>query len=100
MVHFSLVLSLDLSPPHSFPTSTSQPQTPRADNTREPIDYFSEYFGWETWLEIASSTIKLSNKPNAVTAKEVAQFVGIHIAMGTLKVCAPFFILNIYCVLI
>lgn len=96
MVHFSLVLLLDLSPPHSLPASTSQPQTPRAENTREPIDYFSEYFGWETWLEIASCTIKLSNTPNAVTAKEVAQFVGIHIAMGTLKVCAPFFILNIY----
>lgn len=68
---------------------TVQPQTPRAeDGTREPISYFSKYFGWETWVEIASCTNSLSNLPNPVTAREVAQFVGIHIAMGTLKVCA------------
>lgn len=73
----------------SLPTSTSQLQTPREENrTREPIDYFSKYFGWDTWVEIASCTNKLSNMPDPVTVREVAQFVGIHIAMGTLKVCA------------
>lgn len=55
---------------------------------REPVDYFSEYYGQETWEEIANCTVKLSNMAKPVTAKEVAQFVGIHIAMGTLKVSA------------
>uniref|UniRef100_A0A3Q1JMC3 C2H2-type domain-containing protein n=1 Tax=Anabas testudineus TaxID=64144 RepID=A0A3Q1JMC3_ANATE len=54
-------------------------------NGRQPIDYFSKYFGWESWVEIANCTNKLSNITNSVTAREVAQFVGIHIAMGTLK---------------
>lgn len=76
----------------SLPTSTSQLQAPREENrTIEPIDYFSKYFGWDTWVEIANCTNKLSNMPKPVTAKEVAQFVGIHIAMGTLKVCALLF---------
>lgn len=72
----------------SLPTSTSQLPTPREENrTRKPIDYFSEYFSWDTWVEIANCTNKLSNMPDPVTVREVAQFVGIHIAMGTLKVC-------------
>lgn len=71
----------------SLPTSTSHLQATRDKNrTREPIDYFCKYFGWDTWVEIVNCTNKLSNTTNAVTAKEVAQFVGIHIAMGTLKV--------------
>ena len=55
---------------------------------RQPIDFFSTYFGWDTWGEIARCTNSLSKMLHlAYTAKEVAQFVGIHIAMGTLKVC-------------
>ncbi|XP_076593645.1 zinc finger protein 576, tandem duplicate 1 isoform X1 [Chaetodon auriga] len=74
----------------NLPSSTSLLQTPRVENrTREPIDYFSKYFGWDTWVEIASCTNKLSIMPNPVTAREVAQFVGIHIAMGTLKFPSP-----------
>ncbi|XP_028837971.1 zinc finger protein 576, tandem duplicate 1 [Denticeps clupeoides] len=52
---------------------------------KKPIDYFTQYFDWETWEIIASSTSKMSKLSTPVTAKEVAQFVGIHIAMGTLK---------------
>lgn len=67
--------------------ATSQLQAPSAENkTREPVEYFYDYFGQETWEEIASCTIQMSNMPQPVTAREVAQFVGIHIAMGTLKV--------------
>ncbi|XP_034409451.1 uncharacterized protein LOC117745317 isoform X2 [Cyclopterus lumpus] len=74
----------------SSPTSTSQFQAPIEENrTREPIDYFSSYFGWDTWVEIANCTNILSNMTKHVTAKEVAQFVGIHIAMGTLKFPSP-----------
>ncbi|XP_056142831.1 uncharacterized protein LOC130118410 [Lampris incognitus] len=73
---------------HNFPASETQP-SPSASRERngdsEPIDYFSKYYGWDAWEEIAQCTNKLSNMPNTVTAKEVAQFVGIHIAMGTLK---------------
>uniref|UniRef100_A0A4W6CQJ4 C2H2-type domain-containing protein n=1 Tax=Lates calcarifer TaxID=8187 RepID=A0A4W6CQJ4_LATCA len=70
-------------------SSTTQFQVPREENrTREPIDYFSRYFSWDTWVEIASCTNELSSTPNRITAREVAQFVGIHIAMGTLKVCS------------
>lgn len=73
----------------SLPSSVSKLQTPIEENrTKEPIDYFSKYFGWDTWVEIGSCTNKLTNMPSPVTAREVAQFVGIHIAMGTLKVCA------------
>ncbi|XP_023124581.2 uncharacterized protein LOC111567590 [Amphiprion ocellaris] len=74
----------------NLPSSSSQLQAPRGENsTREPIDYFSRYFGWDTWVEIASCTNKLSNLPYPVTAREVARFVGIHIAMGTLKFPSP-----------
>lgn len=69
---------------HSLPTS----DLGEDNRTREPIDYFSSYFGWDTWVEMASCTNKLSNMTKLVTAREVAQFVGIHIAMGTLKVCS------------
>ncbi|XP_035527904.1 uncharacterized protein LOC118335618 [Morone saxatilis] len=74
----------------NLPTSTSQLQTPREERGgREPIDYFSKYFGWDTWVEIANCTNKLSSMHQPVTVKEVAQFVGIHIAMGTLKFPSP-----------
>ncbi|CAI5663339.1 unnamed protein product [Oreochromis niloticus] len=70
----------------SLPTSVIPSNAPRDGNrTREPIDYFSKYFGWDTWVEIANCTNKLSNMPDAVTGRAVARFVGIHIAMGTLK---------------
>lgn len=76
----------------SMPTTSGQIQAPREETrTTEPIDYFSKYFGWDTWVEIANCTNKISNMPRPVTSREVAQFVGIHIAMGTLKVSAPFF---------
>ncbi|KAJ8332851.1 hypothetical protein SKAU_G00417470 [Synaphobranchus kaupii] len=52
---------------------------------RTPFEYFSQYLDGETWEEIAHCTPTLSETPNSVTSKEVAQFVGIHIAMGTLK---------------
>ncbi|XP_077382625.1 zinc finger protein 576, tandem duplicate 1 isoform X2 [Festucalex cinctus] len=52
----------------------------------EPLEYFSKYFDWDTWLEIARCTNQTSD---CVTAREVAQFVGIHIAMGTLKFPSP-----------
>ncbi|XP_037309685.2 uncharacterized protein LOC119197461 [Pungitius pungitius] len=78
----------DLS--QNLPTSTSLFQAPGEDNgTREPIHYFSSYFGWDTWVEMANCTNKLSNMTKPVTAQEVAQFVGIHIAMGTLKFPSP-----------
>lgn len=74
--------------PCSSPNS-SHPQTPREeDRTKEPINNFSKYLGWETWVEIANCTNARCNMSNPVTAREVSQFVGIHIAMGTLKVCA------------
>ncbi|XP_034553574.1 uncharacterized protein LOC117822775 [Notolabrus celidotus] len=72
------------------PSSKIHSQAPREEGrTRKPIDYFSDYFGWDTWVEIANCTNKLSNISNPVTAREVAQFVGIHIAMGTLKFPSP-----------
>ncbi|XP_042346599.1 uncharacterized protein LOC121946192 [Plectropomus leopardus] len=71
-------------------SSVSQLQAPREENrTKEPIDYFSMYFGWDTWVEIANCTNKLSNMQKPVSAREAAQFVGIHIAMGTLKFPSP-----------
>ncbi|XP_054638146.1 uncharacterized protein LOC129185324 isoform X2 [Dunckerocampus dactyliophorus] len=57
--------------------------------TRRPIHYFSKYFGWDTWVDIAHCTNQTCNILNCVTASEVAQFVGIHIAMGTLKFPSP-----------
>lgn len=77
-----------LSPSRSLPNSARPCQAQHVDNrTVKPIDYFSEYFSLNTWVEIASCTNKLSKMPNPVTCREVARFVGIHIAMGTLKVC-------------
>ncbi|KAM4580703.1 zinc finger protein 576, tandem duplicate 1 isoform 2-T3 [Odontesthes bonariensis] len=74
----------------NLPPSTSQHQAPRDENgTREPIDYFSKYFGWDTWLEIATCTNEHPKESNPVTSREVARFVGIHIAMGTLKFPSP-----------
>uniref|UniRef100_A0A1A8UF59 Zinc finger n=1 Tax=Nothobranchius furzeri TaxID=105023 RepID=A0A1A8UF59_NOTFU len=74
----------------NLPTSADQQQSPSAENrTREPIDYFYQYFGWDTWVKIAASTNKLPNILNPVTYREVACFVGIHIAMGTLKFPSP-----------
>lgn len=52
----------------------------------EPIDYFVQYFSWSLWKDIAACTQQVSKSAKPVTEKEVAQFVGIHIAMGTLKV--------------
>lgn len=84
-VYARLTFSISL---FRLPT-TSQLQTQSVENTtRKPIEYFNDYFGQETWEEIASCTIKMSNMSQPVTAREVAQFVGIHIAMGTLKVSA------------
>ncbi|KAL1259481.1 hypothetical protein QQF64_010058 [Cirrhinus molitorella] len=51
----------------------------------KPINYFNQYFSLDTWNEIAVCTRETSKLPNLVTEKEVAQYVGIHIAMGTLK---------------
>ncbi|TSL82474.1 Zinc finger protein 90 [Bagarius yarrelli] len=51
----------------------------------EPIHYFIQYFSWSIWKDIAAYTQQGSKLPKPVTEKEVAQFVGIHIAMGTLK---------------
>uniref|UniRef100_A0A1A7WF71 Zinc finger n=1 Tax=Iconisemion striatum TaxID=60296 RepID=A0A1A7WF71_9TELE len=76
--------------PNNLSTSTDQQQSPSVENrTREPIDYFSQYFGWDTWVEIATSTNHLPNILSPVTYREVARFVGIHIAMGTLKFPSP-----------
>ncbi|XP_073704087.1 zinc finger protein 576, tandem duplicate 1 [Garra rufa] len=51
----------------------------------KPINYFNQYFSVDTWNEIAVCTRETSKLSNLVTEKEVAQYVGIHIAMGTLK---------------
>lgn len=73
--------------PCSLPNS-SHPQTTREEERlNEPINTFSKYLGWKTWVEIANCTNARCNMLNPVSAREVAQFVGIHIAMGTLKVC-------------
>ncbi|XP_015241201.1 PREDICTED: uncharacterized protein LOC107091659 isoform X1 [Cyprinodon variegatus] len=63
------------------------PQPVPCDDSRieKAIDYFCEYFSWDTWVEIANYTNKLSKNQNLVTCREVARFIGIHIAMGTLK---------------
>lgn len=73
--------------PYSLPNS-SHAQAPREeDRINEPINNFSKYLGWKTWVDIANCTNIRRNMSNPVSAREVAQFVGIHIAMGTLKVC-------------
>ncbi|XP_038832358.1 uncharacterized protein LOC120030925 [Salvelinus namaycush] len=77
--------------PYNLPTTESQARSGSIGGSQtgtgygKPIDYFSKYFGWDAWAEIAGCTNKVSHLSNPVTAKEVAQFVGIHIAMGTLK---------------
>lgn len=74
-----------------LPDSPGPQPFPRDDSRIEKaIDYFCEYFSWDTWVEIANYTNKLSKNQNLVTCREVARFIGIHIAMGTLKVCALF----------
>ncbi|XP_051576935.1 uncharacterized protein LOC127454043 isoform X2 [Myxocyprinus asiaticus] len=64
-------------------------QTVHAEIERQlswkPINYFCQYFSWDTWKDMAVCTGEISKWPNPVTEKEVAQYVGIHIAMGTLK---------------
>ncbi|XP_055083843.1 uncharacterized protein LOC117384217 [Periophthalmus magnuspinnatus] len=71
-------------------SASSAVQERRADNIiKKPIDYFSKYFNWDTWREISHCTNQLNNLSTAVTVKEVAQFVGIHIAMGSLKFPSP-----------
>uniref|UniRef100_A0A8C2JJJ5 C2H2-type domain-containing protein n=1 Tax=Cyprinus carpio TaxID=7962 RepID=A0A8C2JJJ5_CYPCA len=64
------------------PTTHTEPE--RQLNWK-PINYFNQYFSLDTWNEIAICTRETSKLPNLVTEKEVAQYVGIHIAMGTLK---------------
>uniref|UniRef100_A0A672HTI7 C2H2-type domain-containing protein n=2 Tax=Salarias fasciatus TaxID=181472 RepID=A0A672HTI7_SALFA len=74
----------------SEPASSDLVQAQRDENrTRVPIDYFCTYFNWDTWVEFTNCTNKLNNLPNPVTCREVACFVGIHIAMGTLKFPSP-----------
>ncbi|XP_067094846.1 uncharacterized protein [Osmerus mordax] len=72
---------------HSRPTTGSSYAQRDGDrySCGKPIDYFLRYLGWDTWADIANCTNKMSKLTNPVTAKEVCQFVGIHIAMGTLK---------------
>ncbi|KAM6909689.1 zinc finger protein 576, tandem duplicate 1 [Xenentodon cancila] len=74
----------------NLPTSSNQLQATADDGrTGQPINYFSKYFSWDTWAEIATCTNNLTNTPNPITSKEVACFVGIHIGMGTLKFPSP-----------
>uniref|UniRef100_A0AAV2ME49 C2H2-type domain-containing protein n=1 Tax=Knipowitschia caucasica TaxID=637954 RepID=A0AAV2ME49_KNICA len=61
------------------------------ENIRRPIDYFSNYFDWDTWREISHFTNQAQNISTPVSIKEVAQFVGIHVAMGSLKFPNPRF---------
>jgi len=65
------------------PTRDTEPE--RQLNWK-PIHYFNQYFSLDTWNEIAVCTRETSQLANPVTEKEIAQYVGIHIAMGTLKV--------------
>ncbi|XP_039535401.1 uncharacterized protein LOC120484355 [Pimephales promelas] len=64
------------------PTRDTEPE--RQLNWK-PIHYFNQYFSLDTWNEIAVCTRETSQLANPVTEKEIAQYVGIHIAMGTLK---------------
>lgn len=73
--------------PCSLPNSSHTQTSREEDRINEPIDNFSKYLGWKTWVEIANCTNARCNMLNPVSAREVARFVGIHIAMGTLKVC-------------
>ncbi|XP_048009554.1 uncharacterized protein LOC125243774 isoform X2 [Megalobrama amblycephala] len=65
--------------------SPTRHKEPERQLNWKPINYFSQYFSLDTWNEIAVCTRETSKLPKAVTEKEVAQYVGIHIAMGTLK---------------
>ncbi|KAM4568068.1 zinc finger protein 576, tandem duplicate 1 [Fundulus diaphanus] len=77
---------LPRQPSSKYSITFSYYPAPHVDNsTAKPVDYFSEYFSWDTWGVIASCTNEASRWPNPVTGREVARFVGIHIAMGTLK---------------
>lgn len=66
--------------------SPTRHKEPERQLNWKPINYFNQYFSLDTWDEIAVCTRETSKLPNPVTEKEVAQYVGIHIAMGTLKV--------------
>ncbi|XP_023689017.1 zinc finger protein 576, tandem duplicate 1 isoform X2 [Paramormyrops kingsleyae] len=90
------VLNSDKSPSkwhdhktHSFSAQTedTEESVGNEQERREqtPIDYFRQYLDWDTWEEIVTCNTGWPDFPTTVTAKEVAQFVGIHIAMGTLK---------------
>lgn len=72
----------------SFGLSTHQDKRAKII-LKKPVVYFSKYFNWDTWRDISHCTNKLANVSSPVTAKEVAQFVGIHIAMGSLKYPSP-----------
>lgn len=73
--------------PHS---QLSQNSVGSQNGQRSPIDYFTQYFDWKTWQDFANITAKTSKMSHPVTAKEVSQFVGMHIAMGTLQVSDEF----------
>ncbi|KAG5271063.1 hypothetical protein AALO_G00175470 [Alosa alosa] len=70
---------------HRNDNRLSQNGTSSQNGQRKPIDYFTQYFDWKTWQDVANITAKTSKMSSLVTAKEVSQFVGIHIAMGTLQ---------------
>ncbi|XP_018587712.2 zinc finger protein 576, tandem duplicate 1 isoform X2 [Scleropages formosus] len=72
-------------PGHSEQAEMSAGNNKESKGEKTPIDYFTSYLDWDTWEEIASCNTAWSESPIPVTAKEMAQFVGIHIAMGTLK---------------
>lgn len=69
-----------------FVKSNTDCPEPDDQQAGKPIDYFIQYFSWNTWKDIAACTGQVSKLAKPVTGKEVAQFVGIHIAMGTLRV--------------
>ncbi|KPP76742.1 hypothetical protein Z043_103889 [Scleropages formosus] len=73
-------------PGHSEQAEMSAGNNKESKGEKTPIDYFTSYLDWDTWEEIACCNTAWSESPIPVTAKEMAQFVGIHIAMGTLKV--------------
>ncbi|KAL2084339.1 hypothetical protein ACEWY4_019857 [Coilia grayii] len=71
--------------PDDKTSQLSQNDVSSQNGQRKPIDYFTQYFDWKTWQDVANITAKTSTMPNPVTAKEVSRFVGIHIAMGSLQ---------------
>lgn len=77
-------------PDVGYSTSSNPVQDKAVEkHIKQPIEYFSKYFSWDMWREISNCTNKLTNMSTPVTAEEVAQFVGVHIAMGTLKFPSP-----------